>query len=378
MKKYIGVLLITTVMLPTAAAAQEKPTFVEARGSVKPVPLPPGGPTPRLPDGKPDFSGVWFEGPTGKANAWSVDREQGPPGPDPVATLGRRETQRDDPGGSRVEQCLGQLHARGSPGMFTENAFAHQIMMKPGLMIHLVEMNNRWHVIHTDGRPHKPQEELEPLFYGDQTARWEGDMLVIDSISIDTRAQIRDGWFHSDALHVIERLRRPSANYLEYQLTIEDPKVLTKPWTSPWNTFTLSANNEDLTENFCTNNENVSSSGNCMKPRNPSPRIVTTEMGGHNVMTRVARAFSIVALVVLFNAPAWAQATAELNGRVTDSSGAVLPGVTVTATQTATGLVRTVVTDGDGNYLVSNLPTGPIALRSRSRGSRATCRPGLC
>ena len=64
-------------------------------------------------------------------------------------------------------------------------------------------MNNRWHVIHTDGRPHKPAEEQEPLFYGDQTARWEGDTLVIDSISIDERTQIRDGWFHSDQLHVI-------------------------------------------------------------------------------------------------------------------------------------------------------------------------------
>jgi len=44
-------------------------------------------------------------------------------------------------------------------------------------------------------------------------------------------------------------------NYLEYQYTIEDPKVLTKPWTSAWET--LSLGHEDLTENFCTNNENV-------------------------------------------------------------------------------------------------------------------------
>ena len=259
MKNYIGVLLITSAMLPIAAAAQEKPsTYVEARGSVKPVPLPPGGPTPRLADGHPDFSGVWFEGPTGKANAWSVDREQGPP-EDPIPWQPWAAEKRNAM--TRVDLELSSASVNcmpvGTPGMFTENAFAHQIMMKPGLMIHLVEMNNRWHVIHTDGRPHKPKEELEPLFYGDQTARWEGDTLVIDSISIDTRAQIRDGWFHSEDLHVIERLRRPSLNYLEYQVTIEDPKVLTKPWTSPWNTFSLSANNEDLTENFCTNNENV-------------------------------------------------------------------------------------------------------------------------
>jgi hypothetical protein len=131
----------------------------------------------------------------------------------------------------------------------------HQIDTKPGQLIHLIENNNRWRVVHTDGRPHKKPEDLEPLFNGDETARWEGDMLVIDSISIDERTWIRDGWFHSDQLHVIERLRRPSLNYLEYQFTIEDPKVLTKPWTSAW--ITLSLGHEDLTENFCTRNENV-------------------------------------------------------------------------------------------------------------------------
>jgi hypothetical protein len=87
-------------------------------------------------------------------------------------------------------------------------------------------------------------------------AHWEGDTLVIDSISFDERTWVeRNGWFHSDELHVIERLRRPSLNYLEYQSTAEDPKVLTKPWTSAWRTFSLGK--EDLIENFCTNNENV-------------------------------------------------------------------------------------------------------------------------
>ena len=96
-------------------------------------------------------------------------------------------------------------------------------------------------------------------------------------------------------------------------------------------------------------------------------------------MTRASRDCRLLALILLLAAgPAWAQlATAELNGRVTDSSGAVLPGVTVTATQTATGLVRTVVTDGDGAYLISNLPTGPYRLEVSLQGFRSYVQTGL-
>ena len=77
------------------------------------------------------------------------------------------------------------------------------------------------------------------------------------------------------------------------------------------------------------------------------------------------RTFRVVVcafVLLLASAPAWAQATAELSGRVTDESGAVLPGVTVTATQTDTGFTRTVVTDDAGNWVMPNLPTGPYRL----------------
>jgi hypothetical protein len=144
----------------------------------------------------------------------------------------------------------------GTPGMFNQNPYPHQIVMKPGLFVHLIESDNDWRVVHTDGRPHKAKEDLEPLYNGDQVAHWEGDVLVIDTVSLDERTWINsNGWFHSDEVRVIERLRRPSMNYLEWQYTVEDPKVLTKPWTSAWRTYSLG--NEDLTENFCTNNENV-------------------------------------------------------------------------------------------------------------------------
>ena len=256
MKAHIAVMLAATCMLSVAATAQEKKPFVEARGNVVPVRLPPGGPPPRMADGKVDLSGNWFPGPTGKANAWSVVPDPRVP-EDPVPFQPWAEAKSKSMTRTELELSSANVTCDpvGTPGMFVDNAYLHQIVMKPGLFVHLIENNNRWRVVHTDGRPHKAKEDLEPLFNGDETAHWEGDTLVMDSISIDERTSIRDGWFHSDALHVIERLRRPSMNFLEYQFTIEDPKVLTKPWTSAWRIHSLA--NEDLTENFCTNNQNV-------------------------------------------------------------------------------------------------------------------------
>jgi len=114
--------------------------------------------------------------------------------------------------------------------------------------VHLIESNNNWRVVPLP-RQHAPKEDQEPLYMGDTASRWDGDMLVLDTVSIIERN------LHSDALRVTERFRRPSLNYLEYQYTLEDPKVLTKTWTSAWRTYSLG--NEQLTENFCTNNENV-------------------------------------------------------------------------------------------------------------------------
>ena len=97
-------------------------------------------------------------------------------------------------------------------------------------------------------------------------------------------------------------------------------------------------------------------------------------------MARVPTVLCLLVAGMLFAAggSAWAQLnTAELNGRVTDTSGAVLPGVTVTATQTATGLVRSAVTDDTGTYLLSNLPTGPYRLEVALQGFRSYVQTGL-
>src|SRR5258706_5091272 len=96
-------------------------------------------------------------------------------------------------------------------------------------------------------------------------------------------------------------------------------------------------------------------------------------------MTRLLRDLSLGALiVVLTTAVASAQlSTAELSGRVTDPSGAVLPGVTVTMTQTATRATRTAITNADGAYVLSNLPTGPYQLEASLQGFRSYVQNGI-
>src|ERR1041384_4603372 len=83
-------------------------------------------------------------------------------------------------------------------------------------------------------------------------------------------------------------------------------------------------------------------------------------------------------LLLLLALPAFGQiSTAQLSGKVTDTSNAVLPGATVTVTQTDTGAVRNVVTDADGSYLVSNLSPGPYRLEVALQGFRTYVQTGI-
>jgi hypothetical protein len=143
---------------------------------------------------------------------------------------------------------------RGVPGMFMTNPYPIQLVQTAGQFVQLDELENNFRVVPTDGRPHV--KDPDPTFNGDAVGHWDGDTLVIDVIAIDERTWNNfEGWFHSDQEHVIERLTRPSVNYLVYQVTIEDPKVLTKPWTSAPHTWTLGR--EPLGEYYCTHNEEL-------------------------------------------------------------------------------------------------------------------------
>ena len=226
--------------------------------------LGPGGPPPRLPDGKPDFSGHWFPNGAGQgvSGRFGVD-------PAALSTFDARATPEERPvfqpwaeakikamTPTELELSKSSVNCmpRGVPAIWLQNPYTTLIMHKPGLMAQLYEVLNNWRVIHLDGRP--LPKYPEPLFHGNSTTRWEGDTLVVESVGFDERTYIQpNGWFHSEDLKVIERYTRPSMNYLMVEIIVDDPKVLQKPWKSAPRRWTLG--NGEVYEFYCTNNKDL-------------------------------------------------------------------------------------------------------------------------
>jgi hypothetical protein len=232
--------------------------------------LPPGGPAPRTADGHPDLSGRWYPNSAGRMLqfAYSVDpralRQFDPdqtPEPLPAFKPGLDEKYtRPVP--------YGECDQPGTPSTTLEQIIQHapmELLQTPERLAILYEYPLDVRMIYTNGRVHP--KDPDPTFNGDSTAHWEGDTLVVDVIAIDPRLRIISGvgggggngagigWYPSEKQHVIERFNRPSKNYLIYQVTIEDPVVLSKPWTSAPRRWTLAAPDDEWTEVFCTHNE---------------------------------------------------------------------------------------------------------------------------
>jgi hypothetical protein len=99
-----------------------------------------------------------------------------------------------------------------------------------------------YRVIPTDDRKHDPKKAIEATYMGYTVGRWEGDTLVLDSISfVDSTWLGRGGFFHSDQMHVVERFTR-QGDALLYDVTVEDPEVLAEPWVLPTRTVLRNAN----------------------------------------------------------------------------------------------------------------------------------------
>lgn len=104
-----------------------------------------------------------------------------------------------------------------------------EIMQVPGQVILLLEYEHLVRFIYV-GRAHP--KDLRPTFMGDSTGNWEGDTLVVDTVSFkNTNWLDATGLPRTDALHVTERIRRVKHDTLENRITIDDPKAYTKPWS---------------------------------------------------------------------------------------------------------------------------------------------------
>jgi hypothetical protein len=99
-----------------------------------------------------------------------------------------------------------------------------------------------YRIIPTDNRKRDANAEFDITYFGNTVGRWEGDTLVLDSISfIDTTWIGRGGFFHSDRMHVVEKFTR-QGDVILYDVTIEDPDVLLEPWVFPTRTVRRNAN----------------------------------------------------------------------------------------------------------------------------------------
>jgi hypothetical protein len=121
----------------------------------------------------------------------------------------------------------------GVPRIYMLN-FPVQIVQIPGQVIMLFEFDHFVRRIYTDGRPH--DKDAGALWMGDSIGKWEGDTLVADTVSFNGKTTFdREGYPHSDALHLVERIRRTDQNSMVIHLTVDDPKTYTKPWSADLN-----------------------------------------------------------------------------------------------------------------------------------------------
>lgn len=117
----------------------------------------------------------------------------------------------------------------GVPRVYASIGAGMQIIEQSGRTLMLFGANVRQ--IYTDGRQHP--KDLHPLWMGHSIGSWQADVFVVDTVGIDDRTWIdRMGHPHSEALQLVERFRRTSYDSLELEMTIDDPKAYTAPWTA--------------------------------------------------------------------------------------------------------------------------------------------------
>jgi hypothetical protein len=212
-------------------------------------------PAPRLANGRPDLSGVWMTGEPlcvirGTAPISEL-LKMNPPSrkcPPRTASFSRQSINMgiDMPGGLPYQPWLAKLvdertanqavddpHIRCLPDFFVRAyGLPHYLkfIQTPNLLVMLNEYNGTYRQVFSDGRA--LPEDPNPSWQGYSTATWDGDTLVVDSIGFRDDLWIDwGGSMITSAAKVRERIRRPDFGHLEIEITIDDPKAYTKPWS---------------------------------------------------------------------------------------------------------------------------------------------------
>ena len=189
----------------------------------------------RTADGKPDFNGVWQVLNTA---AWDLQDHGGqlgiPPGQGvvegneipylPAAAAKKQQNFANRATADPDAQCF-------MPGVPRATYMPHpfEIVQTPTMIAIRYEFAHALRTIMMDGSKHP--EGVPSTWMGDSRGRWEGDTLVVDVKNFNDQTWFdRAGNFHSDALHVVERYTFSSPDHILYEVTIEDPKVFSRPW----------------------------------------------------------------------------------------------------------------------------------------------------
>jgi hypothetical protein len=224
------------------------------------IPLVAQTPAPTLPrgsDGKPDFNGIWqalnsagvnLEDHTGALNARPgfslVEGGAIPYRPDAL-----KKRQENFVGREKYDLAEAACYLPGVPrAMYMPYPF--EIIQTPNLVAMNFEFAHARRNIVTGSSKHP--EGYPDFWMGDSRGRWDGDTLVIDTTNLDERTWLdHSGNFHSDALHVVERLTLADPTHIQYEATLEDPKVFTRPWKISMPLYKILDKNQRILEYEC-------------------------------------------------------------------------------------------------------------------------------
>ena len=190
---------------------------------------------PRAPNGKPNLSGVWQVMSTASWDIQDHSAEKGVPsgqgvveGNDvpyqPAAAARKKENFANRATADPLTKC----YLPGVPRIMYM-PFPFQILQTPTHVEIFFEYTHAVRQIYVNGSPH-PAGQID-WWMGDSRGRWEGDTLVVDLVDFNDETWFdRAGNFHSDALHLVERYTLADPDHINYEVTVEDPKVFTRPW----------------------------------------------------------------------------------------------------------------------------------------------------